>query len=514
MKKNFRFELPLFCILIGIAAFALIMWVTPHGAGVSPDSTIYINAVKSLLSGKGFSVDGNPITHYPPLYPLFLAATSILQSDIIQAARLLNAILFGINASLIALAVYLAAGRNFWVSACAACFFLVSAPLIELHSYAWSEPLFMAFSLASLILLAMYVAKPTVLLFIASSTALGGALLTRYIGIAFLPAASAMVFVGGDRQLKYKIRDTVIWLVLACAPLGILLARNVAEAGSSTNRSFIFHPMSGLYYSARILDILSYFIAPVSFPAWISPAFFGLGVIVFFTQLLILFKWHSRNINWRSLEAVLSVSCFLFSISYVVFLYTSICFFDASTPIDMRLLAPVLIILIAAFFSAAWVTAQALKTKMPWRNFILIICISIAIKIPNAIQSAAIIQKNGLMYTSRQWQESETVAFVRSLPESAMIYSNAPDAVGFLTQRKSALIPEKISPLTMKANNHYSEELMSMCKNIRDNEAVAVYFNQIDWKWFLPTSSEVESTCQTIILQRFGDGIVYTEKQR
>ena len=131
----------------GILAILLILWITPYGSGVNPDSITYFGAAKSILSGQGYSINGSPITHFPPLYSLFLAATNIAANNIVQAARILNAILYGINLGLIVLMVYLTTGRKFLTTTVAVFFFLSSGRLIELHASAWSEPLFITFSL-------------------------------------------------------------------------------------------------------------------------------------------------------------------------------------------------------------------------------------------------------------------------------------------------------------------------------------------------------------------------------
>jgi hypothetical protein len=141
MKKNINFLYP-FIGIIAITGIALILWITPLGAGVQPDSIVYINGASSLSSGKGFSNNGIPVTHFPPLYSIILATANLFVRNFVQAARILNAILFGINAGLVALAVYLSSGRNYLTASCACLFFLVSAPLLVMHAWALTEPLF------------------------------------------------------------------------------------------------------------------------------------------------------------------------------------------------------------------------------------------------------------------------------------------------------------------------------------------------------------------------------------
>jgi hypothetical protein len=512
MKKNFLLTY-IYIGFIGIAAFILMLWITPFGSGVSADSTIYIGGAKSLLSGKGFSINGSPITHFPPLYSLFLAAASLLENDIIQASHFLNAIIFGINAGLVALAVYLATERNYLASGFAVLFFLSSTLLLEVHSWAWSEPLFITFSLACIILLSMYTIRPTISLLIPSSIFLGFALATRYAGAAFLPAALVIVFVSGSGQhIGRRFRNILIWSIVACAPLGISLARNTIIAGSATNRSLVFHPVSVYQYSRGFASGVTNFFVPISLPDGVKLAFFGLLVFSLIALLVTLFKRHRGVIYWRRMDIGMSASSLLFFFFYMLFLFISISFMDASTSINPRLLSPILVILNVGLFSTMWAITQILKKPVVWRGFLLFIALSILIKTPDAIQSATAIQKNGLGYTALQWQESESIAFIRSLANNVDIYSNGTDILSFLTGNQSLPIPRKTNSTTMMANLHYDEEIKVMCEDIVENKALLVYFNQITWRWYLPSQAEIESTCHLPVLQHFADGTVYGEK--
>ncbi|MCZ7551666.1 MAG: hypothetical protein B6D39_04155 [Anaerolineae bacterium UTCFX2] len=87
MKIYKDIRLYIYIIAIGITSFMLMIWITPFGSGVSPDSVTYIEGAKSLLSGQGYSRDGSPITHFPPLYSLFLAIVGIFKNDLVQASR-------------------------------------------------------------------------------------------------------------------------------------------------------------------------------------------------------------------------------------------------------------------------------------------------------------------------------------------------------------------------------------------------------------------------------------------
>ena len=471
-----------------------------------------MNGAKNLFSGKGFSNNGNLITHFPPLFSIFLGSINVLTNNLVQAARILNAILFGINAGFVTLAVFLATGRNYLASTCAFLFFLASAPLLVIHSWALSEPLFIAFSLACIILLSLYIGKPGLSLLIGSSLSLGFAVITRFIGLAFLPAGMLIVFIGRKGQpLRLKIRDTLYWVLLACLPVIISSVINILVAGSASGRSFVYHPVSEIHFIGEIFKTGLNFIAPIALPSWVWPGFLGLLAGLFISQLGVLSKIHPRDNDWRSMDIMMATICLLFSFFYLLFLFISLTFFDASTPVDVRLLSPILVFLIVGVFPVIGTLTRILNKPIVWWFFIISATLSIAIKTPDAIHSAATIHDNGLGYTSKQWRESPTIAFVNSLSNDQTIYSNGADVIGFLTDNESLPLPKKNSPTSLEANPGYNDEIRAMCKDIMDNGALMVYFNAIG-RGYLPTFQEVKPACAPSILQRFADGKVYGVK--
>jgi hypothetical protein len=65
-------------ITVGLGGATLVWWITPHGAGLSPDSVYYIAAARWVLAGDGVrSLDGGgPLTVFAPLYPAVLAGAA------------------------------------------------------------------------------------------------------------------------------------------------------------------------------------------------------------------------------------------------------------------------------------------------------------------------------------------------------------------------------------------------------------------------------------------------------
>jgi hypothetical protein len=499
----------LFMGVFAILAVLLILWITPYGSGVNPDSITYFGAAKSILSGQGYLINGIPETHFPPLYSFFLAAMNIAANNIVQAARILNAVLYGINLGLIAMIVYLTTGRKFLTTMVAALFFLSSGRLLELHTSAWSEPLFITLALAGIIFLLFYVNKPKLSLLISSSIFLGFAFIARYVGIFFLPAVLIIVFFyGSGRSFKQKLLNTFIYLSLTCIPLLIFLVRNVLMEGSATDRILIIHPITVMQYLMDLGNLGRNFIAPISLGARVQLAFWGLVVVILIIQIYLLFKRRFRDISWRSIDTLMPLACLLLIGFYLLFLYISITFLDASTPVDARLLSPILCITIVGVFSVMWTISKALKAPLVWWTFLLCAAFSILLKTPDAIRSAAAIQENGSGYTSKQWQNSATMEYVKVVPDTVKIFSNGPDVLSFLTEKEVSSLPDITFPVTRQANTQYDEQIDAMCKLITEKRALLVYFNQINWRWYFPTQKQLALTCNLPVLRSFDDGIV------
>jgi len=70
---------------LGLGLLAgMIIWVaTPWGLGIEYDSVFYWSAAENLLGGRGLGrLNGAgqfiPLTQFPPLYPLFMAAVAVV----------------------------------------------------------------------------------------------------------------------------------------------------------------------------------------------------------------------------------------------------------------------------------------------------------------------------------------------------------------------------------------------------------------------------------------------------
>jgi hypothetical protein len=83
------------------------------------------------------------------------------------------------------------------------------------------------------------------------------------------------------------------------------------------------------------------------------------------------------------------------------------------------------------------------------------------------------------------------------------LYSNAPDAVFFVTGRPALAIPAEKDYLTGKANPHYAEELAAVSGYI-------AYFDAITFKRsFQPTRAELEAALPLEVVTQDKVGTLY-----
>lgn len=138
-------------VLAALALVYVVASIEPFPVGVFQDDGIYTVLAKSLVSGHGYRfvhMPGEPnATHYPPLYPLFLAGLWKLSPSFPA-----NVTLFKFaNALLVAVAAVGAwhfarrrVGMGPWTATLAVGAFTACAPIVLLGVMVLSEPMFLA----------------------------------------------------------------------------------------------------------------------------------------------------------------------------------------------------------------------------------------------------------------------------------------------------------------------------------------------------------------------------------
>lgn len=479
------------------------LFVTKPGVGISPDSVTYISAARNLISGRGLSVSfGNvaPLTHFPPLFPSIIALPGIIGLGPISVARWLNAILFGANILLIGLIIYSYAKKSTWIPILGSLLLLTSVDMLDIHSWVWSEPMFIFLCCLSLYLLDSYIKNLKYTFLAASAVFAALALLDRYTGMALIFAGIAGIILLTDQARNKKLIAFFVFAFISISPLAAWTLRNLLIAGNATNRTLAFHPVTLLNLNMGFLTFLAWLL-PDNMPV-ISMVVIG-AIILFFTIYRRRIKATGESVRVENISNVPSLFTY-FILIYLAFLIIAISFFDASTPLDDRLLSPIFVSLVVVMLYGTKVIFSSKE-----RFFKQVVAVSLLILAGSYFARSGIWMNQNYSsahgYADSMWKTSQIVKKIEKMPASIYIYSNLPDAVYISTGRTAYWIPEKSDPTSHIANPRYSAEMDVMKKRLRKN-GVLVYFTRRRRK-FLPSDREILKLAIPSV--RIGHNLVY-----
>ncbi len=434
--------------LAGVAA----LWAsTYHGAGIGGDATIYITSAQNLLAGKGLGLiqaDGSfrLLPYFPPFFSLALAALGALGIDLSTAARWLNILLFAATIWLVGGVTYRAT-RSVVFALLAAGLMLASPVLIPVYSWAMSEPLAIFLSLAGLALLLPYLrnGRSRGLLALAA-LAMGLSILTRYAQAAFLAASALGILLlahGGWRKRLVDaalygligIFPAAVWVIYDLAQTATVSSRNVESAGGMAQRLANLGP--------ALQEVFLFWFVPDSwisappYPAAANRLLLPLALLALAVGfVVVLLRQRQLEQTARSDAANLAWLLAFSAAAYLLVIgLVSVTTYPPIT-IASRMLSPVHVVLVwlaallvglaaAGWWQVRWLPgalALALAVVFAWYGW----------------RSARIVQQNyalGLGYNSTAWQESQTIQWIRNLPEDSALVTNEEMAVLYLTGR-------------------------------------------------------------------------------
>jgi len=506
-----------FITLLALIGLLTILYANSIAVGVGPDSAVYFASAQSMLKGDGLSVPTGidqpiPMTHYAPLYPSALGLLGITGLDLNTIAKGLNAILFCSTVFLVGLIVLQNSQKSLFLAPLASLFILASEDMLTIHSYAWSEPLFISLCTLGLFLFAHYLWKPGNLKLIASIGLLSMAFLTRYAGASILPVVFLGVLLFQEDKFPRRLLRS-LGLTIACAiPALLWFIRNFFISGNISDRNLTYHPLAS-HDIRNGLDTLSNWFLP----GRISGTVRDVLVILFLAAAVILisialFKNSRKAVEkgeW-ALEQIIPTIFALFGLSYLLLLVFTIFFMDAQSTFNYRLLSPLLIsgtIVAFSLLPSYW-------KRIPWMLQLSVGVLFILVVVFNAIHSLKFVTKahegSFKMYAGSGWQEAEIIQEVMALPGESPIYSNGDDAITYVAGRPAARFPQKSSPFSLEENQNYIQDLDQMRETLRDRRGYIVCFTGMTWRGYLPNCEELEALFPLALLWAGDEGMIYT----
>ena len=505
--KNSTIRLASLFVLVMVLAVLLLQWVTVNGIGVSPDSITYIETANSLITGNGFYANGKPLTHYPPVYPLILAAVGFINQDVTTAARCLHAFLYGINAFLFGLCVYKATRRSVAALIISILLFFSSSALLSVHARAWSESPFLFFILITFLLLSLFHARGRWSHLVWAAIATGLAMATRYAGIAIVPPVILCLWLCSPHTVKKKVLETLAFLALASIPMLAWIIRNLVITSALTDRGLAYHPFDAGSV-VKLVDTLHNFILPHFAEGWLNAlelAIIGVILAGMLSSILKDAAKSGRELAERPFQILFGYAA---AFSYLLVLMLTIAFIDAGTPLDDRLLFPVFILLTISGFATVHQYTNIKKKPVVWMIFLACVVFSIRVNLNPLIETATKLHTSGKGFNSVAWNESPTLATLRTYPPDVLVYSNGDDVIRYKTGYSAIALPALYSAMSMEPNEAYPEDMNKMCAKLENERALFVYLNEITRDYY-PSKDEALSACPLPLLHQAGDGSIY-----
>jgi 4-amino-4-deoxy-L-arabinose transferase-like glycosyltransferase len=497
-RLNPRLASFLTLILIAVIGTLLVLKATPEGLGLSDDSIAYIAGAHSMLAGNGYReawLESNqPVTHFPPGFSSVLAFFGLFGLDPLRGARFVNALLFGINAGLLGILVWRMT-PSLTAGLVAAGLFVASGDMLQVHTFAMSEPLFIFFSLLAFWNFDLYFELPPSSVgrgiagewwwLVACGAFAGMAYLTRYAGLALV--ATFLVAIVVLRSTWRKRFTSMGIFLMGFLPFALGWAiRNRLVAGNATNREFAWHPITADNITIG-LRTFSEFLIPVE--AWRQVIFKQtvilerLIVIVLGAVLVWTLSWVWKYFlkprqaselkrGGKETREVISFTTGLYIFAYLASIVASMTMFDAATKFKLRILAPVFVSLLILL------VALGISMRKKQRPLVIVATILIfGLSIYKQSVTVAHWSQGGIGYASFQWYDSEAMAYLRDLPHDVSIYTNEPAAVYLYVGRGVRVLPSRYDSATAQERSGYEASIMSLQNDIAQGKAVMALFD-------------------------------------
>ena len=493
---------------LALLAFLTTLIATPWGIGLGPDSLAYVGIARTLLKGLGVTyftdVGGfSAVNHYPPLYPAMVAGVALMGLDPLTAARWLSAFLFAGNVALVSLIAFTATS-SLGAVLIAAFLTFTSFPMVQIHSMAWSEPLFIFFAFSGLFLLGVYLQRSQRWMLYAAGVSIALSCLTRYAGIAFLGAGVLGLFFLNPYHRKEGIADTAVFFTLGSLPLMLWALRNFLLAGSAANRGIGFHPPGAADLSNAVSSICLWIFPAgiIEFPAWERVALLA-------TFLLLAYRF-GRTINFARNRLIQLTSISL--AGYAFFLLAARSLFDNAISFDTRILSPAYIaaMIVGVSIMTHWHKTKIFESpsssRLVWYGLVIIVAVA---QTTGGMAWWRQSYKDGIGFAGPDWRRSRLVNFVNRVETSAAVFTNVPDVIYMLTGRLTEMIPNKNDPKSLRANKRYAAEVAAMREQLRMTGGVVVYFHAQQRLWYLPSETALQKDAGLSLVATTNDGYIY-----
>lgn len=503
--------------MLGAAATVACLVATRRGVGFETDSAAYYGAASNFAHGRGVSTPfaflsayplpeavqrahAVPLIDFPPLYPAVLGGLSAVGVPLATAARVLGALLLGVNVVLVGL-LFLETTRNrarpLGLVVAAAMVVGPTSPTyasagrvnwLTVHGTVLSEPLFVTFALAGLLLAARALRTDSTRVLLAAAACGGLSLLVRNVGVAVVAALLLTVLIRGDPP-RLRRAAGVLAIGLAPAVAWGLWLRVVDHARSG--RRFDPHAVTGT--AGDLLGVFERWVVPAGWPDALRHA--GVGLLVAVVATLAVAQGRSRRL--RTTPQLLLGA---YTVVFVLVVVATRRFFDVNA-VDERILSPVqpAVFVLVAAWSWSGLHMIVRSRRAPTRAMTAVVLLLIAVSV-RPIAS----------FVARGFPEREpgaVASVVAALPGDRVVVSDNPGEIWLRTGRSSVELPHRLNAFTLEPDPAYRRDLAALVRLARRRPTVVVFAGTLSVGMF-PSLRDLSAATTVRDVRVLDDGVV------
>lgn len=456
MKKKCSTYLILLLMLSMLGA-ALVFYATTWGTWAFSDSAAYVSCARNFNAGLGISMtraDGliTPFTLFPPGYAFLLSRIAILAGDFILAARIMDAVSFGLLIFTITWGS-LVLSENMLIALASGLLVLAAPVMLENFTGLMSEPLFLFLFYGSFFFTQLFIQKQKEHWFMLAMLFSALAPLVRYIGVMLCALNPLILLVFSKSSWKEKMRKAVLFGAFTSLPIAIWFIESKRVTHTLGGRSIIFPAEVGqklLTFLKDAFGILRSWIPYMGYRVDSLPdgSKVGIvrGVLSAILALDLFFYLKKRKTAPMGILPQWMFSSMLYIVVYLMVLAFSYVFASVKPILNSRLFSPLWLALVMLCVCGGAFLIEQLS--IPWKKpatMLMMVGLLLPLRF-YALRTwadARDVHENGYGFTSRAIQTSGFVQAVEGLPDDISLIANTPALVLFYTNR----MPYELNPL-------------------------------------------------------------------
>lgn len=477
-------------VTAGLAA-AQVAYSTRLGLWAQSDSAVYLAAARNLLAGQGLQVvqpSGQIAVLMPPLYSLKLAGLGWLGFDMLNAARWLNVIL-AFTSILLFGWVLLHFGRMRWLALAGALLLALFPVIVEMYSGLMTEALYLTLMLFGFGALLAYLDNGSRAWLAAAALAAGLGVLTRFVGMVFLPSGVLAVLLLGRAAWRRRVGDLLLFSAASMLPVAAWMVWLSLSPDPSTAlgvpewsnpwaylapvRNGFFHTLWSWLPFADVLPR--------------DTKLLRLATVLAALLLPALAAWGARRLlgkrprAWlEDRDARLAGLAVISIMSFVIGFLLIYLFRNPPQDVDRRTLLPLfpLILFLTLATASLWLRGFSGRSRAAAQLVCAVLLLAAcAAYLPANWQRMQDLHANGRGYSSPGWQNSAILAALEDVPPEMTCVSNDNGALLYFTGRTALEVRERFRDAPAQEFTRFGDEPGDDVQALfREGKAVLVLF--------------------------------------